>query len=288
MTFDLAAAIKEGQADLKNNHLGVVILGSSGAGKSRMLGTFGVRTMFLYTSGESHGPASAASGGSEIVPICLDRAEGKELSADQAYERLLAILNDEAGLKKLGIKAIAIDGATEIENMIVNTTKWETAVQNGYKGNKSFAGPVTLSLFRPVINALNRVQKSLGIPYAMSCILDVKSLGDDGGIAEAGPKLRGFDVATGVIQQFADIVVLGQMSNGEKVTPRVQLNAGVSKSTKDFNTKEVRKLMNFFPRLTGANLDGAPSTLKPDLSRLVKIKADGKYTKEKKDATEPV
>jgi hypothetical protein len=283
MTFDLASAIAEGNADLKNNHLGLVILGSSGAGKSRMLGTFGVKTLYLYTSGESHGPVSAASGGSEIVPICLDRAGDKELTADQAYDRLLAVLGDDAGLKKLGIKAVAIDGASEIENIILGTTKWEQAVQIGYKGVKAYAGPVTLAMFRPVMNALTRLQKILGIPYAMTCILNVKELGDGGAIADAEPSLKGYAVAVGIVQQFPDIVVLGQMSKDGRATPRIQLGADVSRTTKDFNTKEVRKLQNFHPRLTGVNLDNAPETLKPDLSRLVTFKKEGTYVKEKKD-----
>ena len=156
MTFDLAQMIKESESDLKNNQLGLVILGSSGAGKSRMLGTFGVKTLYLYASGEAHGPVSAASGGSEIVPICLDRAGDKELTADESYARLLAILADDVGLKKLGIKAIALDGATEIENIILGTTKWETTIQAAYKGVKAYAGPVTLAMFRPVMNALTR------------------------------------------------------------------------------------------------------------------------------------
>lgn len=277
MTFDFAAALKEGQAALKQKQLGAILLGSSGSGKSRACGTMGVKTLYLHTSGEQHGALSASSGGSEILPICIDIEAGKVLDADSAYNRLLAILADGAGIAKAGIKAIVIDGLTELEALILETKAWKQRVQIEYKGVSSYAGPVTLSMMRPILNSLLKLQKDHGIHFIVTCILNVKELGESGEILNAEPKLKGFDVATDMVRQFADVLIIGQMSNGEVSKPRIQIGAHVSKASKDFTTKEVRKLQNFFVRVTGCDLSGSPETLAPNLANIIKYKEIGKY-----------
>jgi len=275
--MNLSQLIKAGQDRLKNKNVALCLLGPSGSGKSRACGTFGVKTLYLHTSGEGHGPASAASGGSEILPICLDRDGDTVLSADEAYKRLLDILNSGAELKKLGVGAIALDGATEIEAMIQNTTTWKTRLATEYKSIKSYAGDLTLSMFRPILVGLQKLQDEIGIHYVMTCILNVKEVGDDNEILEAAPALYGYNVATGLIQQFPDILVIGQVSNGERTKPAIQLGSHVSRVSKDQASKEVRKLSNFFCRVTGADLSEAPDLMKPDLGRVARIKAAEHY-----------
>jgi hypothetical protein len=277
MSFDLATALKEGQAVLKQKQLGAILLGSSGSGKSRACGTMGVKTLYLYTSGEQHGALSASSGGSEILPICVDQEGGKALDPDAAYSRLLAIINDGEAISKAGIKAVVIDGLTEIESMILETKAWKQRVQVEYKGVASYAGPVTLSLMRPILTGLQKLQKDHGIHFVVTCILNVKELGEHGEIMSAEPKLKGFDVATDMVRQFADVLIIGQMSNGEVSKPRIQIGAHVSKASKDFKTLEVRKLQNFHVRVTGCDLSGAPDTLAPNLAKIAEYKASGKY-----------
>jgi hypothetical protein len=277
--INLAEMIKDGNKALLNKAVAAILLGPSGAGKSRTCGTFGVKTLYLHTSSEAHGAASAAVGGSEILPICIDVEEGETLSADKSYERLLSILGAKDQLKKLGIGAIALDGATEIENLIMQTSAWKARVASEYKGVASYAGPVTLGMFRPILTALQALQRDLGVHYIMTCILNVKELGENGAITNAEPKLKGFDVATGIVQQFPDVLVVGQVSDGDRTRPAIQLGAHVHKASKDFTTKEVRKLQNFWVRVTGADLSEAPDMLAPNLARIAEIKAAGKYTK---------
>lgn len=275
--MNLAQLIKDGQEKLKNKNVSLILLGPSGSGKSRACGTFGVKTLFIHTSGESHGPASAASGGSEILPICLDRDGDKVLSADDSYARLLEVLSSGPELKKLGIGAIAIDGATELESIIQNTTAWKTRLAAEYKGVKSYAGDLTLSMFRPILNGLQKLQAEIGIHYVMTCILSVRELGENGEILEASPSLYGFNVASGLIQQFPDILVIGQVSDGERARPAIQLGSHATKVTKDQQSKEVRKLSNFHNRITGADLSSAPDLIKPSLALVAKIKQLGHY-----------
>lgn len=277
MSLDLGAMIKEGQKVLDNKCVSAIILGASGNGKSRACGTFGVKTLYLHTSSEAHGAQSAALGGSEIVPICIDSTANGLLTPDEAYKRLLGILEAADQLTKLGIKAIAIDGASEIENIITSTNVYKARVASEFKGVSSFAGPVVLSMFRPILSALQQLQASHGIHYVVTCILNIKGLGENGEIADAEPKLAGYNVATGLIQQFPDVLAIGRVSDGEKEVPMLQFGAHVHKSSKDFTTKEVRKLHNFNIRVTGVDLSEAPEMIKPNFARLIEFKKAGKY-----------
>ena len=277
MTFDLATAIAEGKAALQRKQLGAILLGSSGSGKSRACGTLGVKTLYIHTSSEEHGALSASAGGSEIVPICIDREGGKQLDPDASYNRLLTILGSGEALAKAGIKAVTIDGLSEIEALIMETKAWKARVLSEYKGVASYAGPVTLSMMRPIVAALLKLQKDHGFHFVVTCILNVKELGESGEILAAEPKLKGFDVATDMVRQFADVLIIGQMSNGEVSKPRIQVGAHVSKASKDFQTKEVRKLQNFFVRITGCDLSDAPDTLAPNLAKISEYKEKGKY-----------
>ena len=275
--MNLSQLIADGKKKLENKNVSLILLGPSGAGKSRACGSFGVKTLYLHTSGESHGPASASSGGSEVLPVCLDRDGDKVLSADEAYARLLEILSSGPELKKLGIGAIAIDSATEVEAMIQATSAWKQRLASEYKGVKSYAGDLTLSMFRPILTALQKLQQEIGIHYVMTCILNVRELGENGEILDGSPSLYGFNVATGLIQTFPDILIIGQLSDGEKTRPGIQRGTHVSRVSKDQATKEVRKLSNFHNRVTGADLSTAPDIIKPSLKLVAEIKKLGHY-----------
>lgn len=273
MGFNFKAAQAQAAADLKNDKLGLLVLGASGAGKSSVIGTLGVKTLYLYTTGESHGVSAAATqGGENVVPVCLDYADGKGLTADAAYDRLMAVLSDVEGIKKEGFGAIALDGASELEVLIRGTSRWRVMCQTDKGNHNSWEeGKATLAMFRPIIAALKDLQRSIGIHYVVTCILDVNSIGDDGEIMESKPKLQTYSVAEGVLQQFPDIVALGRMSKGDEIAHRIQFLAGVSRSTKDASGNII-KTVNFHPRLTGRVLADLPNTAKADLSELVKLK----------------
>lgn len=276
--MNLAQLIKNGQEKLKNKNVSLILLGPSGAGKSRTCGSFGVKTLYIHTSMEKHGAQSAAAGGSEILPlnISLDEDE-KPVSADDSYKLLLDTLNNVAFIKSQGIKAIALDSATELENIIQNTSTWKSKLVAEYKGVKSYAGDLTLSMFRPILTALQKLQDELGIHYVMTCILNVRELGENGEILDGSPSLYGFNVATGLIQTFPDILIIGQLSDGEKTRPGIQLGTHVSRVSKDQQTKEIRKLSNFHNRITGADLTTCPDIIKPSLALVAKIKQLGHY-----------
>lgn len=276
--FDFDKAIKEAQQDLDNKKLFLILLGSSGNGKSYAQGTFGCKTLYLYTQGESHGPKSASAlGASNIIPVCIDRDGDKELSSDEAIKRLLLILDDVEGLKKAKFGAIALDGASEIETLIRSTAKFKAAtITDSGKHNGFAEGPATLAQFREIMNKLKKLQRTLGVHVCMTCILSVKEYGEDGIIQDSTPVLAGYSVATGLIQQFDDVMIIGRMQRKDKVGYRLQLVAGASKVTTDFVTKEVKKTFNFSPRITGIDILALGATLDADLKGLAELKAKGK------------
>lgn len=289
MAINLKLRIAAAQQDMERKELALILLGPASGGKSRAMGTMGVKTLFCYFSGETHGPASAIrADNADIIPFCVDIDEnGQKIQPDLAFHDFVAFLNDTATLQELEVKAIAIDGLTELENLITSTDKWNVTVQSKYKGNESFAGPVTVGMFRPVLDALRNAQKKLGIHYVVSCLLNIKEVGDHGIISDASPQLAGFNVANAVLQQIPDRLIIAATETKDGVAPRIQIGAKVGKSTKDFNTKEITKIASFRPQIQGVDISTAPAILKPDLSKIIQYKLEGKKDWTPKKAPEP-
>jgi hypothetical protein len=273
MSFNFDKAIKESAATSTDDLLGAIILGPSGAGKSSIMGTLPGKILYLHTTGESHGPKSArATGGKNIVPVCIDRDNDVALGPDATYARLLDILSSVDGLKKLGIQSVAIDGASELESIIRATDKWMKMCTTAQGKHNGFAEPTaTITLMRPVISALKSLQQTLGVHYAVSCILDVKSLGTDGAIEEATPRLQGFSVAESLVQQFGDVLVVGRMERDGVVKHKIQMMSDVTKVAKD-ERGTVKKSINFAPRIAGVLVGDLPPLMDADLSKVVELK----------------
>lgn len=272
--FDFDRAFKEAQEDLKNSRLFLLLLGSSGNGKSYAQGTFGCKTLYLYTEGESHGPKSAKMEGKDnIHPICLNLENGKELSADESIKRLFSILDNAEYIKKSGFKAIALDGLSELESLIRDSTKFRTMTTTDSGKHNGFAeAGATLFQLKEIISKLKRVQRECGVHICATEILSVKELSPEGMILDSTPQLIGYSVATGVVQQFDDVMIIGKMQKKDKISYRFQLLAEATKVSADSVTKEIKKTFNFSPRLTGVDILALPPTLEANLSELIKLK----------------
>lgn len=266
--FDFKSAIAKAEKRLKNNTLGLIVLGSSGSGKSALTGTTGLKTLYLYLSGETHGPKSAKTYGKGDIDAIMIDDDGR--NPDEAFTALLNILDEQEGVIKAGYKAIVIDGATELEALIRKTSIFKKACQTSNGSHNNFAEPAAVqTMFREVMSRL-RLLGDQGVHYIMTCILDVKSMDDDTGeIAEATPRLSTYSVAESIIQQFPDVVAIGRMSNGEKTAHRIQLCSGISKASKTANGA-VKKMINFHPRLTGVLT--LPPHMPADLSKVIELK----------------
>lgn len=286
--FDFAKAIEYGNKESEIDKLMAIILGASGAGKSGTCGTFGVPTLMIYSAGESHGVNTAKQFGKDIYPIPYDinLDTGEALTADEAYDNLLKILDDIEAIKALKVGAIVLDSLTQLETIIMNTKNWSALVTQKYKGNVSYAGPVTLAMFSPVKHKMQMLRKKLNVHIVVTAALNVKALGDDGSIVEAAPAMHGYNVAESILKDYRDVLILGQVTintkDGTKQAPYFQLQSSVTKSTADFTTKEVRKLLNCSNRLNGIRMDTLPSRLPADLRLISYIAKTGEMPKPKK------
>lgn len=274
--FDFKSAIAASKKELVSNHLFLLLLGASGSGKSYAVGTLGEKTLYLYTKSEDHGPKTAAmAGGANIVPVSIDSAEGEALTADEGLARLNAILDDVEGMKAQGFKAVVIDSLTELEALFRGTTRMKAIVAK----NKFGEGPALSDMFKELIIKLKGVQTAVGAHVILPCALEIKRIEEDGLVADALPKLYGYMVSTGILQSFGDIMIIGEMVNGDKTARRFQLRAKGTRTGKSAETG-VSKTFSFSPRLVGVDLTALPDTLPADLSKLVSRKAKKETTNE--------
>lgn len=285
--MDYAKAIAYGVKQAENKALGLLLIGPSGAGKSGTCGTLGVKTLYLYSSGEDHGVVSASTFGKNILPIQYDLEDGvgKPLTAEASYKQLLSITSNTEQLKKLGIGAIVVESANYIEEIIQATPAWNQAVKVQYKGVVSYAGPITLAMFKPLLDNLAALRRNLNIHYVMTCGMNVREMGEDGLIIDASPMLAGYGVVEHIIRSFPDILIIGQMRHPQTdiMVPRIQIHSTIKKQTSDFKTKEVRKILNCSNRITGVRLDEFDATLPANLARIAEAKRTGNYPSTKKE-----
>lgn len=274
--FDFSKALEQAKSVLSNNGLEAIILGPSGAGKSSLLGSFGVPTLYLFSTGENHGPKAAEKrakeSGSQVYPVCMDYADGRQLTAEETYARVLSVLGEGGSLAKNGIKAIAVDGAAELEIYIRDTKEWKDACKSASGKHNAFAEPAaTCAMFRPIFNALKALQRDHGIHFAMTCMLDVKEYGPSGEVVEGAPRLKGFQVAEMLLQQFGDVLVVGRMTKGNESKWKLQFMTDITKAAKD-DAGLQKRAINFNPRLSGVTV---PAVVDADLRAVISLKEVG-------------
>jgi hypothetical protein len=273
MSFDFDKGLESAAEDKISTRIGAIVLGQSGGGKSFLTGTLGVKTLYLYLSGEDHGVDSARiTGGDNIVGYPIDIFKKEALKPDEAYAHLLATLSNIDGLKKHGFRAIVLDGATEVEALIRSTVAWEKATTSKSGKHDGFAeSGVTQAMFRPIIAKLKNLRRELDMHYLMTCILDVKQLGENGEIQDSQPRLTGYSVAESLVQQFGDVLVVGRMAKDDIVKHKIQMMAKVIKVSKT-ESGVIKKAGNYNPRIQGVSVEALPNILPADLKEIVKIK----------------
>lgn len=285
--FDFDAALAAAAKDAKSTALGALIMGPSGGGKSWLCGTFGMSTLYIYCGGENHGVKSAlgASGGKNIHPIYLDYQKSepiefvdrkpdnktKEDESDECLQNLLGILST-ARFKKHGFKAVVIDGASELEYLIRNSSQWKKSCLTNKNTHNNFAeASSTINGFRPIVTALKDLQRNLDIHFAVTCMLDCKELSGTGEITEAAPKLQGYSVAEALVQQFGDVLVVGRMVKNNLVKHKLQFMTEITKTSKEENGT-IKKCLNFSPRIAGVSVSDLQPYMDADLSAIVEMK----------------
>jgi hypothetical protein len=275
MSFNWEKALAMASASMEQRALEAIILGPSGAGKSYLMGSTGVPTLYLYSTGESHGPRAAAARakecGSTVLPICMDLDEdGNRLNGDAVLARISTVLATVGLFEGLGIRAVAIDGAAELENYIRDSAAWIKLCKTKDGSHNSFAEPAaTCALFRPIFNQLKDLQRTRGVHVMVSAMLDVKAYGELNEVVEAVPRAKGFSVCEMLIQQFGDVLVIGPLKKDGETRWRLQFMSDLSKSSVDPKLKVVKRTVNFNPRLNGVT---PPAYVDADLRAVIELK----------------
>lgn len=275
--FDFARALALSERSMNQKAIEAIILAPSGGGKSGLMGTFGVPTLYIYSTGESHGPGAAAKQakvcGSTILPVCMDLDDdGNKLEGDAVISRVVDVLADAALFVQHGIKAIAIDGAAELETYIRSSQKWKTSCLSASGKHNSFAEPAaTCEMFRPIFNRLKELQRTHNVHFAMSAMLDVREYGETNDIVEAAPRAKGYQVAEMLIQQFGDVLVVSPRKKDGKIKFALQFMTDVTKVAKD-ERGNTKRAINFSPRIKGAT---PPPYMEADLRAVIELKENG-------------
>jgi len=260
-------------SNVKTNLLFAAVCGSSGAGKSHVAGTLPGKILFLHLDSERHGSASASKSSGSVIAVCIDKDKsGNTLKADEAWKRGLDCLSPEV-LKKAGIESVVLDGFTELEKLARATTKWANLCSTGSGKHNSFAeGSSTIALMDEYLRALRNAQDKVGVHVVCTCILDVQEIDDNGAVGVAKPRLSGYAVAEGLLQQMPDILVIGKVKGKDGKSGRVfQTNADVTRVSKD-QSGNVKKFINFEPRLAGVTGE-LPAFIKADFSTIIEMKS---------------
>lgn len=282
--FDFDALEASVQESLNSDLLFAIVLGMSGNGKSRVCGTLPGKILYLYTGGERHGSLSASAAGGKVIPVQVDFNYNKKVpyaTSDEVYANVLTILKSSDSLVKAGYSSVVLDGLTELEQMVRGTKGFKEKCKTSSGGHNSFAeGAATVDMFRPVLDELRNLQRTAKVHVAVTCILDVKSLGDKKEILEASPKLTSYGVASGIIPQFEDILVVGRMQEDEgPVEYNFQMMGNVSRTSKEANGR-IKKTINFSPRISVSNHGvEIPEYIPADFSHILKIKQTVKGVK---------
>lgn len=256
--------------DVNEKGLFCLILGSSGAGKSHLIGTVPGKTLYLYCASERHGVASAKKSNDNIVAVCIDRdSKGQPLKPDESLKRLFAALDPES-LKAAKFESVALDGLTELEKIIRGTTAWKNACLTPQGKHNNFAEPAaTVEAMDKVLSQLRVVHDILGVRVLVTGIIDVTSMEDNGAILEAKPRLSGYSVAESVCQTFGDIVMIGRMKGKNGEGPVLQMAGEIGRESKGADGA-IKKTFGFTPRLMGVKK--VPEYIKADFKEVLKLK----------------
>lgn len=259
--------------NVKTDGLFLMVLGPSGAGKSHFIGTYPGKTLFLYGSGESHGPSSAIKNNKDLVAIPWNRAknakgEMEELGPNTLFKRLNDLLDPKA-LVAAGIKCVALDSITNLCIDIKKTDLFKQRCLTAQGKHNPFKETDTMvDLLSNVVKKLQILSDYHNIDSITTMDLQIQNVGSNGEIIDSKPGLPTFGVGKAIIQQYPDILVLSRL--GEKRVPTFQNFATVTNKSKDMESNEIVKYIEYNPRVRGVN--ELPETIEASVPTLLKLK----------------
>ncbi len=240
-----------------------IILGSSGSGKSHCIGTHPGRVLLLHSGLESHGPSSAIKSATDrLIAVRWDRSGDADLKPDDVLPRIKSMLQPDV-LKAAGIDCIAIDSLTALCLDIKRTSVFKQRVTDA-KGNinQFKETEAIIEILAGVTNQLLRLHEQHGIDVVATMDLQINRVDERGDIVEARPGVPTYGVGKALVQQFPDVLVVNRR--------QFDMGQNFQITSKDRETKQVQKYVEFSPRLRGVN--ELPESISADLREVLKLK----------------
>lgn len=275
-SFDFKKAKAEAKLPQQIRPMKAIILGTSGGGKSSLLGTSGLDLVMFYGKTEEHGPTAAKTlsndhGGSiTAIEYTVWKEENgiSILDPDASINNLKALLRDvEVGNE---FQAVAIDSLTELQSIYLQTRELADGCKTD-KGvhNKWAEGDVFVKFFEEVRDALITLQGK-GLHCFVTCAALKSPAQNDNNVVTYEPNLRGFKVAENIIRMFDDVLLVDRTENEEteEITHRLIFKANVTKKSKDLRGN-VTKSLNFQPRVAGFKVQDLPETADAILDKII-------------------
>lgn len=277
------ANIKKAFKNKKEDPLFCCLVGPSGSGKSYLIGTLSLPTAYLYLSSEAHGPKAASSTNDNILPICLDMKEEFDNFEDVANIPVGSPLSPEKTLAKYnhyvnlpwadeGVKALALDGLTDMELVIKNTLAFKAACTNANGKYNKFAESDELIKFIWNLNKPLMAQHRNGLHVLVTIAGVVQTLGENGAAETIQPKLSTFGVADQIPRLFGDILLLSRARIEGETKHVIVFDGNMERKGKDA-AGNVTKISNFAPRLLGVDTNNLPPMCKADLKKVLEIRS---------------
>lgn len=276
--FDFKKAKEQARKAMKNPLLEAIILGPQGAGKSFLIGTLGVKTLYLYGTRESHGPKAANVKGDKLIePMAIDygiwpgEETARQWDADESWQFLTTVLSDLEYLKTEKFAAIAVDGFKVIEDIVKGTTEWKEKCKSAKGVHNSFRETESSQeMIGRLVGQLKTAQRELGLHILATGIVDVKETDQYGAYVEAAPRLGGYGLAEAINQFFGDVLLVGKMTRAGETKYKLQFLTDLTKVSKD-EAGQQKKALNFNPRVTGLEM---PPYMDADLKALADLKKE--------------
>ena len=251
---------------IKTDGLFLCVLGPSGAGKSHFIGTYPGRVLFLHGAGEAHGAASAVKSNSDVISVSWSQSPEGPVESRLIPKRVREILEPEV-IKAAGIKCVAIDSLTNLALDFKETEAFKQrcagkgGVHNSFKESEAL-----IEMLSRVINQLQVLSDQHDIDVIVTMDLQINQVAADGTILESKPGLPTFGVGKAIVQQFADILVLGRIES----QPMFQNKAHVASKSVNRDTQEVVKYIEYNPRLRGVK--ELPELIQPTVAAIMELK----------------
>jgi len=263
--------------------LDLIVFGSSGSGKSSLIGTMGLDTLILHGTREHHSVANAqhrnrvwavenevdAPNITGVDYVVLDDKGSTNFNA--SYKNLLSLLRDSTIADNF--KAVVLDGWYELQGIVQNTDAWREYCATDRGGhNKYKEGEATQHLFNEVRNALLNLRRK-GLHVVTTCTAVQVNNPEDPTDIQAKPALMGFNTAEMLTGGFADVLFITTIRTDNEYYHKLVFNATVGIESKDEKGK-VKKVSfsNFKPRISG--MGELPDICTPDLSKLIRARKD--------------